>query len=121
MIPKSRPSLKSKVLPTTRVIKSVGNLDDRIHVSNAFPVFTNIDKLLQAERNIQIFDSGAVEPGIVTSIVSTSSSISSLAISYGGTGYSNLASPNVAISSALITRKDPIKDWKFDGISGVTQ
>ena len=121
LIPKSRPSLKSKVLPTTRIIKAVGNLDDRLHVSNAFPVFTNIDKLLQAERNIQIFDDGDVEPGIVTSIVSTSSSISSLAISYGGTGYSNLASPNVAISSALITRKDPIKDWKFDGISGVLQ
>ena len=121
LIPKSRPSLKSKVLPTTRIIKTVGNLDDRIHVSNAFPLFTNIDKLLQAERNIQVFDDNVVEPGIVTSIVSTSSSISSLAISYGGTGYSNLASPNVAISSALITRKDPIKDWKFDGISGVLQ
>ena len=121
LIPKSRPSLKSKVLPTTRIIKNVGNLDDKIYVSNAFPVFTNIDKLVQSERNIQVFDDGEVSPGIVTSIVSTSSSISSMAISYGGTGYANLASPNVAISSALITRKDPISAWKFDGISGVTQ
>ena len=121
LIPKSRPSLKSKVLPTTRIIKNVGNLDDRIYVSNAFPVFTNIDKLLQSERNIQVFDDTEVSPGILTSVVSTSSSISSLNISYGGTGYNNLTSPNVAISSALIRRKDPISAWKFDAISGITQ
>ena len=121
LIPKSRPSLKSKVLPTTRIIKNVGNLDDKIYVNNAYPVFTNIDKLLQSERNIQVFDDGEVSPGIVTSVVSTSSSISSLTIGYAGTGYSNLSSPNVAISSALIKRKDPIKEWRFDGISGIIQ
>jgi hypothetical protein len=121
LIPKSRPSLKSKVLPTTRIIKNVGNLDDKIYVNNAYPVFTNIDKLIQSERNIQVFDDGEVSPGIVTSVVSTSSSISSLTIGYAGTGYSNLSSPNVAISSALIKRKDPIKEWRFDGISGITQ
>ena len=60
-------------------------------------------------------------PGLVTSIVSTSSSISSLTIGFGGTGYSNLTNPNVAISSALIKRKDPIKNWRFDGISGIIQ
>ena len=58
-------------------------------------------------------------PGLVTSVVSTSSSISSLTIGFGGTGYSNLTSPKVAISSALIKREDPIKAWRFDGISGV--
>ena len=120
LISKARPSLKSKILPTTRLIKNVGKTDDTIYVNNVFPLFTNIDKLLQAERNIQIFDDAEILPGIITSIVSTSSSISSLTIGFGGTGYT-ITSPNVAISSALIKRKDPIKNWRFDGISGIIQ
>ena len=121
LISKARPSLKSKILPTTRLIKNLGKTDDVIYVNNVFPLFTNIDKLIQSERNIQIFDDAEILPGVVTSIVSTSSSISSLTVSFGGTGYQNLPNPNVAISSALIKRKDPIKNWRFDGISGIIQ
>ena len=113
LVSKSRPSLTSKVLPTTRLIKNVGKTDDTIYVNNVFPIFTNIDKLTQAERNIQIFDDNEVLPGLVTSVVSTSSSISSLTIGFGGTGYSNLTSPKVAISSALIKREDPIKGMEI--------
>ena len=120
LISKARPSLKSRVLPTTRLIKNVSQTDETIYVSNAFPVFNAIDKLLQSERNIQIFDDTEVLPGIITSVVSTSSSISSLSIGFGGTGYTNLSSPNVAISSALIKRKDPIFAWRFDAITGIT-
>ena len=120
LIPKSRPALKSRVLPTTRIINNVGELDDTFYVNNAFPVFNAIDKLIQSERNIQIFEDSSIEPGIVTSLVSTSSSISSLTIGSGGTGYSNLTSPTVAISSALIERQDPISAWEFDAITGIT-
>ena len=112
--------MKSRVLPTTRLIKNVSKTDDVIYVSNAFPVFNAIDKLVQSERNVQIFDDTEVLPGLVTSVVSTSSSISALSIGFGGTGYINLSSPNVAISSALIKRKDPISAWEFDAITGIT-
>ena len=120
LIPKSRPGLKSKVLPTTRIIKNVGQLDDTIYVNNAFPVFNAIDKLIQSERSVQIFEDVEISPGVVTSLVSTSSSISSLTITDGGTGYANLTNPTVAISSALIERKDPISAWQFDAITGIT-
>ena len=120
LIPKSRPALKSRVLPTTRLIKNVGQLDDSFYVNNAFPVFNAIDKLIQSERNVQIFEDLTIQPGIITSLVSTSSSISSLTITDGGTGYANLSNPTVAISSALIERKDPIAAWEFDAITGIT-
>ena len=112
--------MKSRVLPTTRIIKNVGDLDDSFYVNNAFPVFNAIDKLIQSERNVTIFEDQNVEPGIITSQVSTSSSISSLTVSFGGTGYANITNPTVAISSALIERKDPISAWKFDAITGIT-
>ncbi len=120
LISKARPSLRSKVLPTTRIIKTVGELDDKIYVNNAYPNFTGIDLLTQAERNILVYEDNEIAPGIVTSYVSTSSSISSLNISYGGTGYANLSSPTIVISNAQIQRKDPIKEWKFDALTGVT-
>ena len=120
LISKARPSLKSKVLPTTRLIRNVGKTDDKIYVNNVYPLFNAIDKLVQAENSIQIFDDNEIIPGVVTSIVSTSSSISSLTISFGGTGYS-LTNPEISISNSKINRKDPIKDWKFDGISGIVQ
>ena len=120
LISKARPSLKSKVLPTTRLIKNVGKTDDTIYVNNVYPLFNAIDKLIQAENSIQIFDDNEIIPGVVTSIVSTSSSISSLTVSFGGTGYS-ITNPEISISNAKINRKDPIKDWKFDGISGIIQ
>ena len=120
LISKARPSLKSKVLPTTRLIKNVGKTDDTIYVNNVYPLFNAIDKLIQAENTIQIFDDNEIIPGVVTSIVSTSSSISSLTVSFGGTGYS-ITNPEISISNAKINRKDPIKDWQFDGISGIIQ
>jgi len=120
LVSKARPSLKSKVLPTTRLIKNVGKTDDTIYVNNVYPLFNAIDKLIQAENSIQIFDDNEIIPGVVTSIVSTSSSISSLTVSFGGTGYS-ITNPEISISNAKINRKDPIKDWKFDGISGIIQ
>jgi hypothetical protein len=120
LVSKARPSLSSKVLPTTRLIKNVGKTDDTIYVNNVYPLFNAIDKLLQSENTIQIFDDNEIIPGVITSIVSTSSSISSLTISYGGTGYS-LTNPEVSISNSKINRKDPISDWKFDGISGIIQ
>ena len=119
LISKARPGLKSKVLPTTRIIRNVGELDDSIYVNNAFPVFNAIDLLVQSERNVQIFEDNEIAPGVVTSVVSTSSSISALTIGYGGTGYT-ISNPTVAISSALIERKDPISAWEFDAISGIT-
>lgn len=60
LVSKARPSLSSNILPTTRLIKNVGKTDDTIYVNNVFPIFTNIDKLLQAERNIQIFDDNTI-------------------------------------------------------------
>ena len=120
LVPKARPSLKSRVTPATRLIHKVDQQDGFIRVQNAFPLFSEIDLVTQAERNAQIFEDEEITPGIVTSIVSTASSISDIVIVDGGSGYKNIVNPTVNISASGITRQDPIKDWRFDGISGVT-
>jgi len=115
---KARPSLRSRVAPITRLIKSVEEDDIEIYVNNAFPLFTDVDKLQESLRNIKIVDDGEIEPAIVQSTVSTTSSIESLTIVDGGSGFDTIVNPTVAISSAFIDKKDPIYNWT--GASGIS-
>ena len=108
---KARPSLRSRVAPITRLIKSVEKDDVEIYVNNAFPLFTDVDKLQESLRNVKIVDDEEIEPAIIQSVVSETSSIESLTIVDGGTGYDTIVNPIVAISSAFITKKDPIYNW----------
>jgi len=67
-----------------------------------------------------IFEDLEIRSGILSTKVSTSSSISEISIISGGSGYLNITSPEVSISESLIERKDPISDWKYNAIVGVT-
>ena len=115
---KARPSLRSRVAPITRLIKSVEKDDIEIYVNNAFPLFTDVDKLQESLRNIKIIDDEEIEPAIVQSVVSGTSSIESLSIVNSGFGYDTIVNPTVAISSAFIIKKDPIYNW--DSTSGLS-
>ena len=115
---KDRLNYKSKVTPATRIIKNVGETDDQIWVQNAFPVFSEVDLLAESDRHIQIFEERSIEPAVIESTVSTSSSISALSIASSGSGYLNVTNPPISISGSKVTRKDPMKDWKFDVITG---
>ena len=115
---KDRLNYKSKITPATRIIKNVGSTDDQIWVQNAFPVFSEVDLLTEQDRHIQIFEEREIDPAIITATVSTSSSISALSIASSGAGYLNVTNPDILVSSSKITKKDPMKDWKFDVITG---
>ena len=116
---KGRPDLKSRNTPTTRIIKSVEKNDISIYVNNAFPLFMeDIGRGLTEElRDVIVLDDKTVDFASGTANVSVASSISSITISNSGFGYEVL-NPTVIISSAFITRKDPIYNWKVT--SGIT-
>jgi len=116
---KGRPDLKSRNTPTTRIIKSIEKNDTTIYVNNAFPLFVeDIGRGLTEElRDIIVLDNKTVDPASGTAVVSAASTISNITITNSGSGY-QIANPTVAISSAFITRKDPIYNWK--GTSGIT-
>ena len=116
---KGRPDLKSRNTPTTRIIKSVEKNDTTIYVNNAFPLFVeDIGRGLTEElRDIIVLDNKTVDSASGTAIVSAASTISNITITNSGSGY-QVANPSVTISSAFITRKDPIYNWK--GTTGIT-
>ena len=117
---KARPSLRSRVAPITRIIKSVLKDDIQIYVNNAFPLFTDVDKLQESLRNIKIVDSEDIKPATVQSSVSSASTIASLSLIDGGFGYDIIQNPTVAISSSLIKSKDPIYNWVGTAITGIS-
>ena len=116
---KGRLDLKSRNTPTTRIIKSIEKTDTTIYVNNAFPLFMeDIGRGLEEElRDIIVLDNKTVGFVTGTASVSAASTISSITIIDPGSGY-QVANPSVTISSAFITRKDSIYDWK--GTSGIT-
>jgi hypothetical protein len=116
---KGRPDLKSRNTPTTRIIKSVEKNDNIIYVNNAFPLFMEDAGrgLLENLRDIIVLDNKTVGFATGTASVSVASTVSSITIIDSGSGY-QVANPSVTISSAFITRKDPIYNWT--GTSGIT-
>ncbi len=109
---KSRLSLKSSIRPVAKLIKSVTETDSVIYVDNAFPIFSDVDLLSEDKRNVVISEVKNISAAICTSIVSSSSTISSISVVDGGVGYAYTQNPVISISKSLISRKDPIKDWK---------
>ena len=115
---KSRLNLDSQIKPNARVIKKINPTDNVIYVDNAFPIFTKINEIGEDLRDILIVESTEKNPAIATCIVSSASTVSSIVIGDGGVGYAYTQNPVVVISKSSITKKDPIKDWKYSsGIS----
>jgi hypothetical protein len=116
---KARPDLKSRNTPTTRIIKSVEKNDTTIYVNNAFPLFMeDVGRGLTEElRDIIVLDNNIVGFATGTASVSAASTVSNITIIDSGSGY-QVTNPSVTISSAFITKKDPIYNWK--GTSGIT-
>ena len=109
---KARPDLKSRIIPTTKLIKTLKEEDSEFYVDNSFPIFTDVDTISEDLRDVFIIENKNIEPGFATAIVSSASTIASISIVNSGSGYENLSSPFVAISSSFITKKDPIYNWR---------
>lgn len=111
---KQRPDLKSRLTPKTQIIKSVSKTDTNIYVNNAFPLFS-IDEYLNLKeelRDVMIVSNKDFTLATGSASVSLASTISSISIANGGSGYEDLSNPTITISSSAIIKKDPIYFWK---------
>ena len=108
---KARPDLKSRVEPTAKLIKPLTAGAQEIYVDNAYPLFVDVDQLSEDINNVKVVDTGDVRPAISSATVSAASTVSGISIIDGGQGFYRTANPVVAISSAIISKKDPIYGW----------
>ena len=108
---KARPDLKSRVEPTAKLIKPLTTGAQEIYVDNAYPLFVDVDELTEDINNVKVVDTGDVRPAISSATVSAASTVSGVSIIDGGKGFYRTTNPVVAISSAIISKKDPIYGW----------
>lgn len=120
LFPKSRPSLQSNITPTANIIKKVLPSDNVIYVDNAFPLFSDLDQLNENIRDVFITENREITPALAEANVSGASTVSLITITDAGVGYANTLSPKVRISSSSIKKKDPIYNWQYVNISGIT-
>lgn len=116
--PKSRPDLRSVIRPQGTIIKNVGINDTKIYLDSAYPIFTDVDGLIENLRDALITEDRLIESTIAQAQVSSSSSISNINIISPGLGYRNINSTQALVSSSAITKKDPIFNWI--GVTGVS-
>jgi len=117
---KSRPNLQSNITPTANIIKKILPSDDVIYVDNAFPLFSDLDQLNENVRDILITEHREISPATGQATVSGASTVASILVTNPGVGYANTLSPKVRISSSSIKKKDPIYNWQYADISGIT-
>ena len=112
-ISKARPTLTSNVKPTANLIAPLKTTDISLYVDNAFPIFTEVDRLTENLRDVDVIEFREIDPAIGITTVSTASTISRVDVVYGGVGYAYTLSPKVSFSESRITKKDPIYDWNY--------
>ena len=115
---KARPDLKSNIRPQARVIKDINIDDDKIYVDNVYPIFSDVDGLVEDLRDFIIVEDRIIEQATTEAQVSSSSSISNINITFGGVEYKNVTSPTVFVSSSVISRKDALFNWS--GSTGIS-
>ena len=109
---KARPDLKSNIRPQARVIKDINLNDGEIYVDNVYPIFSDVDGLVENLRDFIIVEDRVIEQAIAEAQVSSSSSISNINITFGGVEYQNVTSPTVFVSSSAISEKDALFNWQ---------
>lgn len=112
---KSRPNLKSNIIPTAKVIKSITTTDDKIYVDSAIPLFEDIDEtrgIGKANRDIIVLDEYInFELPELKVNVGYAGTIESIDIINPGSSYKNITNPSITISPKFITKKDPLLNW----------
>jgi len=113
IVSKARPNLTSNIRPTANLIKSVSTNDSEIYVDNAFPIFSELDKLSENFRDIDVIEFRQIEPAVAITTVSSASTISNVQIIDGGIGYANTLFPKISFSESKIIKRDPLYDWNY--------
>ena len=94
-IGKDRVELEPGIRPTAFIIKNVSAGSTEMFVDTAFPLFSQVDDLVEVKQGVLIIDR-TIKTGVAaTAVVSAAGTISSIVISDGGSGYT--ASPHVSI------------------------
>lgn len=98
IISKSRQMYKSRINPTTRIIKSIGTTDSDIYAESGNLLFTDVESPDQSSVSVKFLDSEFItrQAAIGTATISGFGTVSSITLSSPGAGF--WKNPTVVIS-----------------------
>ena len=96
-IGKDRVELEPGIRPTAYIIKNVSAGSTEVFVDTAFPLFNQVDDLVEVKQSVLILDTTTKTGVAATAVVSAGGSVTSIVISDGGAGFSTTSAPHVSI------------------------
>ena len=124
IVSKSREELNALINPATVIIQSVGVGTEIIFVESVRPFFDpdNESQTTAKTQKISITSQNNIVGAAATAVVSTAGTISSVVVSYGGTGYTS--APDVIIGTPVglgtTTRASVTSTLTGDAVSAIT-
>ena len=124
IVSKSREELNALINPATVIIQSVGVGSEIIFVESVRPFFdpNNESQTTAKTQKISITSQNNIVGAAATAVVSAAGTISSVVVSYGGTGYTS--APDVIISTPVglgtTTRASVTSTLTGDAVSAIT-
>ena len=124
IVSKARPELEALVNPATVIIQSVGIASTVVYVESIRPFFDpdNESQTTAKTQKISITSQNNIVGAAATAVVSIAGTISSVVVSYGGTGYTS--APDVIIATPVglgtTTRASVTSTLTGDAVSAIT-
>ena len=124
IVSKARPELEALINPTTVIIQSVGVGSTVVYVESLRTFFDpdNESQTTAKTQKISISSQNNLVGAAATAVVSAAGTISSVVVSYGGTGYTS--APDVIISTPVglgtTTRASVTSTLTGDAVSAIT-
>ena len=94
-IGKDRAELEPGIRPTAYIIKNVSAGSSEVFTDTAFPLFSQVDDLVETKQSVLVLDRTTKTGVAATAVVSAAGTISSVVISNGGSGFT--VAPHVSI------------------------
>ncbi len=114
-ISKARAINEGNFIPASRIIKNVGPDDDKIYVESAYPIFKQLDGILQTKNSVILFNEKDTETAKITAKVSAAGTITDFEIINSGFGYDAVPDATVSSTKELIPQYG--KEWDVNPIS----
>ena len=102
-IGKDRVELEPGIRPTAYIINNVSAGSTEVFVDTAFPLFNQIDDLVESKQKITILDRTTKTGVAATALVSVGGAVTSIVISDGGSGYTSAPLVSIGVTAGIGT------------------
>lgn len=108
---KSRPSYSPQIQPSSSLITGIGTTSQSIYIENSY--LFKYDGITEVNTSVRVIEDIENSSAKAEAVVSAGGTISSITITDGGSGYSQLNPPSVIITKKELTKQTIGENWSL--------